>query len=117
MPGYNSNYGGAPIYVDMSDLSETIHKMKNVMSGPAFEEMMRRTFMDAGRKVKTIVRKEVPQDYEVTAAWAGSKVGWPKRQGGAGKIGVVVPIKGTRGSIGGRYKVSGARGRPAKGRR
>ena len=117
MPGYNSNYGGSTIYVDITDLADTIAKMKSIMSTSSFEEMMRRTFNDAGRKVKTIIRKEVPKDYEVTAAWAGSMVGWPKSQGGAGQIGVVVPIKGTRGSIGGRYKVSGARGRPKKGRR
>ena len=87
------------------------------MSTSSFEEMMRRTFNDAGKKVKTIVRKEVPKEYAVTAAWAGSAVGWPKSQGGAGKIGVVVPINGTRGSIGGRFKASGPRGRPKKGRR
>lgn len=117
MPGYNSNYGGSTVYVDISDLMDTINLMKNAMSRPAFEEMMRRTFNDAGKKVKTIIRKEVPKEYAVTAAWAGSAVGWPKSQGGAGKIGVVVPINGTRGSIGGRFKASGPRGRPKKGKR
>ena len=116
MAGYNSNYGGAGIYVDVSHLSDTISTMKNAMSRTAFEEMMRRTFNDAGKKVKTIVRQEVPKDYEVTASWAGSQVGWPKSQGG-GQIGVVVPIKGARGSIGGRFHASGGRGRPAKGKR
>lgn len=116
MAGYNNNYGGSVIYVDISDLMDTINMMKAAMSRPAFEEMMRRTFMDAGRKVKTIVRKEVPQDYAVTASWAGSQVGWPKANGG-GQIGVTVPIKGARGSIGGRFKASGPRGRPAKGKR
>lgn len=117
MPGFNKNYGGASVYVDISDLMDTINLMKNAMSTSSFEEMMRRTFNDAGKKVKTIVRKEVPKEYAVTAAWAGSAVGWPKSQGGAGKIGVVVPINGTRGSIGGRFKASGPRGRPKKGRR
>ena len=108
---------GREFYVDVSDLTDTINMMKIAMSSPAFEEMMRRTFNDAGKKVKNIVREDVPRDYEVTAGWAGSMVGWPKSQGGAGKIGVVVPIKGTRGSIGGRFKATGWRGRPAKGKR
>ncbi|MBR3742300.1 MAG: hypothetical protein IKN04_17900 [Clostridia bacterium] len=117
MPGFNRNYGGASVYVDISDLMDTINMMKIAMSSPAFDEMLRRTFNDAGKKVKSIIRKEVPKEYAVTAAWAGSAVGWPKSQGGAGRIGVVVPINGTRGSIGGRFKASGPRGRPAKGRR
>lgn len=104
--GYNSNYGGSAIYVDISDLMDTIDDMKKALSERAFHEMMRRTFNDAGRKVKTIVRREVPDDYEVTANWAGSMVGWPQAQGG-GQIGVVVPIKGKRGSIGGRYHATG----------
>ena len=95
MPGFNRNYGGASVYVDISDLMDTINMMKIAMSSPAFDEMLRRTFNDAGKKVKSIIRKEVPKEYAVTAAWAGSAVGWPKSQGGAGRIGVVVPIDGT----------------------
>ena len=102
-----------PLYVDCSQLMDTITMMKSVMSEASFHEMMRRTFNDAGKKVKTIIRKDVPQDYAVTAAWAGSAVDWPKMQG----IGVVVPIRNTRGSIGGRFHASGGRGRPAKGKR
>ena len=111
--GFNGNYGGGTIYVDCSHLMDTINTMKHAMSTSAFHEMMRRTFNDAGKKVKTIIRQDVPQDYAVTAAWAGSAVGWPKMQA----LGVVVPIKNARGSIGGRFHASGGRGRPAKGKR
>ena len=71
MPGFNRNYGGASVYVDISDLMDTINMMKIAMSSPAFDEMLRRTFNDAGKKVKSIIRKEVPKEYAVTAAWAG----------------------------------------------
>lgn len=104
--GFNGNYGGANIYVDVSDLMQTIEMMRSVMTEEAFAEMLRRTFMDAGRKVKTIVRTEIPQDYEVTAGWAGSAVGFPKMGGGSG-ISVTIPIKGARGSIGGRFPATG----------
>ena len=101
--GFNANYGGSTIYVDISDLMETIEHMKGALSDHAFHEMMRRTFNDAGRKVKTIMRQEVPKDYEVGANWVGSMVQWPKSRG----LGVVVPIKGKRGSIGGRFHATG----------
>ena len=113
MPGFNSNYGGASIYIDASQVMETVEKMKRVMSEPQFHEMMRRTFNDTGRQVKTILRREVPKDYQVTASWVGSQVGWPKTQG----LSCVVPISGVRGSIGGRFPIPGQRGRPKKGRR
>ena len=98
---------GGIVYVDISDLMGTINMMKNAMSEGSFNEMMRRTFMDAGRKVKTIMRQEVPKEYEVTAGWVGGQVGWPKAGGEAGQISVVVPIKGKRGSIGGRFHATG----------
>lgn len=108
MPGYNSNYGGSTVYVDISDLAETLETAKKNLSEPKFNEMLRRTFNDAGKKVKTIVRQEVPKKYAVTASWAGSAVGWPKTQGGAGQVGVVVPIQSKRGSIGGLYHTAGS---------
>lgn len=107
---------GRELYIDMSHLAETIDIMKRAMSTTAFEEMMRRTFNDAGRKVKTIVKKEAQKQYEVKQEWVGSKVGWPKPQG-AGHIGVVIPIKGARGSIGGTFALKNSPGRPAKGKK
>lgn len=111
MPGFNSNYGGSTIYIDVSQVMDTVNLMKHAMSQSAFHEMMRRTFNDAGKKVKTILRKEVPKDYQVTASWVGSQVGYPKMKG----LSCVVPIKGHRGSDGGRFPVKGSRGRPRKG--
>ena len=78
------------IYVDISQVMSTINQMKTVMSKPSFEKMMQRTFNDAGAKVKTFVRQEVPQDYAVTAGWAGSFVKKPHQLGSS--VGVVVPI-------------------------
>jgi len=117
MPGYNSNYGGATLQIDVSEVAEAIELVRKTVSDAQFHQILRRTFTDAGKKVKTILRKEVPQDYEVTASWVGGHVGWPKIEGEGARIRAVVPVKGTRGSIGGRFKVTGARGRPARGRR
>lgn len=93
------------IYVDISQLMGTINQMKTVMSKPSFEKMMQRTFNDAGAKVKTFVRQNVPQDYAVTAGWAGSFVQRPQQLGSG--VGVVVPIKGARGRAGEVFSATG----------
>lgn len=93
------------IYVDISQLMGTIDQMKTVMSKPSFDKMMQRTFNDAGAKVKTFVRQNVPQDYAVTAGWAGSFVQRPQQLGSG--VGVVVPIKGARGRAGEVFSASG----------
>jgi len=107
---------GRGLYIDLSHLTETIGTMKHAMSTTAFEEMMRRTFNDAGKKVKTIVKKEAQKQYQVKQDWVADHIGWPKPQG-AGHIGVVIPIKGTRGSIGGTFALKNPPGRPARGKR
>ena len=101
------------IYVDISDLMGTITEMKSCLGGQKFQTMMNRTFRETGAKVKAIVRKEVPKQYEVTAAWAGGAVGSPQMQ----KMGVVIPIRGKRGSIGGTFHaMAWQRGRKVRGR-
>lgn len=102
------------LYIDASELQGTIQTMQHMVSAPVMREVLRRTVNDAGKKVKSIIRKDVPKEYQVTAQWAGSFVGWPKQ---TGPMQVVVPIKGARGSIGGRFKVVGARGRPSSKKR
>lgn len=93
------------IYVDISQVMGTINQMKTVMSKPSFEKMMQRTFNDAGAKVKTFIRQNVPQDYAVTAGWAGSFVKRPQQLGSG--VGVVVPIKGARGRAGEVFSATG----------
>lgn len=105
--GYNRNYGGAYLYIDVSQVTATMDRLKVIMSKPSFDEMLRRTFNDAGRKVKTIMRQEIPDDYAVTAGWVGKHVGFPVPFSGAGGIGVKVPLDGARGSIGGTFAASG----------
>lgn len=101
--GYNANYGGAGLYIDVSDVVQTMEKLSLIMRQDNFQEMMRRTFVDAGRKVKTIIRQEVPKEYQVTAGWAGKHVGSMQLQ----SLGVVIPLKGARGSDGGTFKATG----------
>lgn len=111
-----SNYGGASFYVDISPLQDTLDQMKTALGRPKFDEMLRRTFNDAGQRVKVITSKEVRKEYDVTAAWVKGAIGWPKRIEG-NRIGVTIPIGGRRGTIGAEYKIAGNPGRPVKGKR
>jgi len=108
--------GPGMFYVDISDLQETIDHMKSCLTPDRAREMMRRTFNDTGRKVKTILGQEVPKKYEAPANWVKSQVDYP-RPGGGGEVSVVVPVKGTRGVIGKRFPIARGRGRPPKRRK
>ena len=59
--------------------------------------------------MKTILKQDIPQDYEVKPAWVGSHVKSPRTQMVGGRLGVscCIPIDGTRASIGGRYSATG----------
>lgn len=95
------------LHVDISDALNAIEYAKSVLSKDAANEVLRRTMNDAGRKVKSIAGKEIPQDYHVTSSWVTKQVGWPQPLGGA-QIGVRIPIKGPRAVIGGgQFSASG----------
>lgn len=95
--------------IDISDATAMINALKVVHTQHEFELLMFRAFKRTGSTVKTILRKELPQDYEVKPSWVGSQVGSPRTQMGGGGIGVscIIPINGARGSIGGRFSASG----------
>lgn len=99
----------AIITVDVSDLMDTINKLESLVTQERFNEIMRRTFIEAGRKTKTIVARNATKDYEASYGWVASQVGWPIIGAGGGQVSVVVPIKGKRGSIGGTFPASGGR--------
>lgn len=92
------------IEVDISELKPVMDHMKNVMGPAKFEQFMYRTMSEVGRKVKTIVKKDVQHDYEVTQSWVGSQIGRPRISMGGAGVQCLVPVKGHRGSVGGTYK-------------
>lgn len=94
------------IYIDASQVAEVASHMAQVLSPENFEAMMKRTFMDTGRQVKSFVGLTVPQDYAVTPGYAMSKVQSPRPFG----LGCLIPIKAIRGKIGTEYSASGGKG-------
>ncbi len=92
--------------LDVSDVQRMANQLRQFMSEAAFKTMLRRTVSNTGRKVKSIIRKEVPKIYQADGGWVASAVGAP-RNGGGGGISCVIPIKGSRGTLGSRFPAQG----------
>lgn len=102
---------GNAIYldIDISDARSKIEALRAVHTEHEMKQLLYRAFKRTGGHVKTILRRELPQDYEVTPGWVGSQVGSPRTSIGGGGFGVScsIPIDGHRGTIGGRFRASG----------
>ena len=95
--------------IDISDAKAKIDALRLVHTPEEMNKLLRRAVDRTGSRVKTILKTEIPQDYEVKPTWVASHVGKPKTTVGGGGLGVScnIPIDGHRGSIGGRYGASG----------
>lgn len=95
------------LYIDVSEVVTLANDLSKKLSPEQGREMLRRTVWDTGKHVKTILKEDVPKEYEVSAGWVGKHVGPPRAGGGGGEISVVIPLKGARGSIGGTFPAGG----------
>lgn len=108
--------------VDISDLQETIDRLRRICTPSQAERILHDTCVDTAKYVKGIVSREVPKEYDVTQAWVRRGIGKWRREDG-NHVGVVIPLTGKRGAIGRNrqqvYKLGrgGSRGRPVRGRR
>lgn len=100
---------GVYLDVDISDAMETINALRAIHTPENFERLMYSAIRRTGRHVKTILKKDLPKEYNAKPSWIGSQVGAPKIELGGGVAGVScsIPIKGTRGTIGGTFNASG----------
>lgn len=110
---------GVYLDVDVSDAMQLIEKLRAVHTKAEFEKLMYRAFGRTGRHVKTILKKDLPKEYNVKPSWIGNQVGSPNTTLGGGLgVNCSIPIKGTRGVIGGTFNASGgAHGWNAKNRK
>lgn len=100
--------GNNPLYIDMSDVGVKMEVMRMALTQAQFEKMMLRLFGEVGRKVKTIVAKDVQVDYAVTQSWVKSQIGpYSLGFGGGFPVTCKIPINGAKGVIGPRFKLSG----------
>lgn len=99
--------GGAYLYVDTSELQSRIDFLKSVMTKSQFEKLMHRTFNEVAKKSKTLISKEVVKDYVVTQKWVKEAIGGYNLSLGGGGVKCVIPLRGHKGTIGGRFRAHG----------
>lgn len=102
------NGGGAYLYIDASELQRKIATLRGVLSTAGFNRVITRTFNEVGRKSRTLIAKEVQKDYAVTQKWVKSQIGgYTLGNGVGGGVVCVIPLSSHKGTIGGRFKLSG----------
>lgn len=99
--------GNNYLTIDTSDLEEKLDLMRLVLKQKQFEQIMYRTFRETGKKAKSLVAKEVQDDYAVTQGWVKSGIGQYKLSfGGEFPVTCTIPLTGTKGMIGPTFKMS-----------
>ena len=104
MPGYNGNYGGAIVNLDVSEAVATMNKLATVLAPNKAHELFRRTLTDAGKQVKKFAKEDIPHEYWLKPDYIGSAVKFPQM---VGTDSCKVPIILDRGTIGGTFAASG----------
>lgn len=101
--------GGAYLEIDASDLQAKINLLRGILAPESFNRLMLRTFNEVGKKSRTLIAKEVYKDYDVTQEWVKAQIkGFELKNGGfGGGVTCVIPISSHKGTIGGRFKLSG----------
>ena len=92
------------IEIDTSDLDRTIAFVKSRLTPAQFKTVMSRVYRRTGGKIRTIVSKDVPKHYYVTAGDARNETGAPQISG----MSCTVPITGPRRTVGVQFKAKGS---------
>ena len=96
------------IEIDASDLNDTIDKLKAVATPEQVERAMYRVFSRTGAHVRKTVKTEVRKEYEIPAGVVQADIKNARMtSGGFGGVGCIIPIQGTRKTIGQTYKATG----------
>ena len=96
------------VTIDASDTKRELDRLAKVMTPERFEQCMYGIFKRTGGHVRKILRTDLPHDYHVKAGQISSAVnGISVTSGGVGGVGCTIPIRDTRGDLGGRYKAIG----------
>lgn len=95
------------IDIDTSELEDTLAFVRSRLTDKQMETVMRRVFRRTGKHVRTIVKRDIPKHYEVTAGAVSSETRAPQ----IASMSCKVPIVGPRRTIGVQFKAKGqARG-------
>lgn len=95
------------IQVDSAEFKDLLTRLQAQMKPEQFERAMYGIFQRTSRHVSTILRKDLPQKYEVKAGDISAAVKSPKLSMGFGGVGCTIPIRAVRGKIGSQYSAAG----------
>lgn len=87
--------------VDASELQNEISRLRNVMKPEQFEKAMYGIFSRTGKHVKTILRKDLPHQYNIKSAEVGRAVKNASVSKSGLGVGCSIPVIGARRHIGG----------------
>lgn len=100
--------------VDVSGLESLIREVREMHTKENYELVLIRAIRRTGTRARTIISKEIREDYAVPASWVKSQIG-PARTGFGGSFGdtvhCTIPIDGARGKHGSEFKLTTAKGR------
>jgi len=100
---------GATFYLDATDLQRRLNEVRSQVTEQKFKQVTFRTFKEVARKSRTLVAKEVVKDYRVTQAWVkGHFDPYKVSFGGEYPVTCQIPMRSPKGSVGGRFKLSGS---------
>lgn len=91
---------GFRLSVDVSRLQGDIKRLRNALGPEKAEEALRHTLRDMGRKIKTIVSGELPNEYEIKKSKVMQAMQAPKISTSIGNIELKLPMAASRGPIG-----------------
>lgn len=96
------------VNIDISDVREKIEAISAVHTTENLQKLVYFAFDRTASKVKTIIKKRVPEKYCVEEAYVGRFVGKPNmKMGGTGGVSCSIPVEGGRGHIGGAFSAKG----------
>ncbi len=91
------------VNLDVSDVKDLMTKLRTVYTEEQAKKMIKHALNRTGRKVKSIVKTEVPKSYHITKSVVGKDIRSPiSRIDNAGNPTCTIPIVGTKHIIGGK---------------
>jgi len=93
--------GSIYLEIDASEFNEDINRLKSAMQPEQFNRAMYGIFQRTGRHVASILKKDLPKEYEVKPGEVGRAVKKASLTMGGNGVGCSIPITAARKSIGG----------------
>lgn len=100
--GHQTGANGGLFTIDTSEVMAIYNYLATELSPAKARLLLTRVISSTGRRVKTIIGKNVPKEYAVGRNWVTQNIGKPFKSGTMCRI----PIKSYRGIHGGRFKVN-----------